>query len=173
LKRINLILIFVFLVLCIYNPIFIYGEEIIKSPEWVSILRPECRPPVTKIERLESLRKKYNISQDYFALIILGHPATTKQLQKHLLAEARAKMSNVEERELWKMLLVSRLTNYVAMGFESPEILKEIDGVIKNAKNFDDVCNYIIKLDAKGPIVPITPDPFGIKRKTIDTILEE
>ncbi len=141
--------------------------------EWFKVIRPECRPPVTKIERLENLRKKYNISHEDFALIILAHPTTTKQLQRHLLAEARAKMANIEEKELWKMVLISRLTNYVAMGFESPEILKEVDDVIKNANTFDDVCSYIIKLDAKGPIIPITPDPFGLKRKMIETILEE
>jgi len=166
-KKLIVVLFVILDVIILSNVIFA------EPPEWFKILRPECRPPVTKIERLEYLRKKYNISHDHFALIILSHPSTTKQLQKHLLAEARAKMPNVEEKELWKIILVNRLSNYIAMGFESPEVLKEVDDVIKNAKTFDDICDYIIKLDAKGPIVPITPDPFGIKRKTIDAILEE
>jgi hypothetical protein len=166
-KKLIVTLVVIFCTMISFNSVFA------ETPVWFEMIRPECRPSVKKIDRLEYFRKKYNVTHEDFALIVLGHPVTTKQLQRHLLGEARAKMPNAEEKELWKMVLVSRLANYVTMGFESPEIFKQTDEVIRNAKTFDDVCNFIIKLDAKQPIVPITSDPFGTKRKMIDRILEE
>lgn len=137
------------------------------KPKWFNMLRQECRPPSSKAKILESLRQQHNIPHEPFSLIILSSPFTTRQLQRHLLAEAKAKMPNTRERELWRAVLISRLGNLVSAGFESPEILEEADRVVKKAKSFDEICDYIVSLDQKEPS---STDPFGIG-KTIDDIL--
>jgi hypothetical protein len=139
------------------------------KPKWFSMLRQECRPPSEKVKTLESLRQQYNIPHEPFSLRILSSPSTTRQLQRHLLGEAKAKMPNADERELWGGVLISRLSNLVSAGFESPKILEEADDVVRKSRTFDEICDYIAGLDQKEPS---SPDPFGIG-KMIDDILRK
>jgi len=138
-------------------------------PEWLIMIRDDFRPSLEQIKKLESLRKKYKIPHDALRWRILSSPAITRRLQWQILEEMRAKMPGTSEKELWKSVLISRLKAEVASGFESPNILKNVDEIINRAQSFDDVCNYIVGLDQKEPS---SSDPLGIG-KMIDEILEE
>jgi len=89
------------------------------KPKWYCLLRSECRPHKNKIVRLEVLRKQYNISHDYFMVLVLSRPITAIQLQKALLEQARKEKPNAPEKELWKTVLRSRLSTEVNTGFVS------------------------------------------------------
>ena len=139
------------------------------KPKWFNMLRQECRPAPEKVKRLESLRQQYNIPHEPFSLRILSSPSSTRQLQRHLLAEAKAKMPNADERELWGGVLISRLSSLVSAGFESPKTLEEADDIVRKARTFDEICDYIAGLDQTEPS---SPDPIGIG-KMIDDILRK
>jgi len=139
------------------------------KPKWFRILRYECRPAAGKIERLETVRKRYNIRHEVFALRIASSPFTTRRLQQLLLEEVKGRMLTVDEKGLWNAVLTYSLANLVRSGFASPAILGDVEKVIGAANSFDDVCDYIVSLGERRAGFP---DALGIGQM-IDSILEE
>lgn len=131
------------------------------------MLRSECYPPIEKVKPLELLRQQYNIPHDLFSLRILSSPSTTKQLQKNLLSDLKIKMPNASEKELWEAVLLSRINTYINFEFESSDIMEKANDVLKKAKSFDEICDFIVELDEKNATVDI--DPVG---KLIDDVLK-
>ena len=141
----------------------------LSKPKWFKMLRYECQPQNDKVKKLEALRNQFNIPHESFFLRVLSSPSSTRHLQQHVLEQERAQMPNADEKELWEGVLFSRMTSLVVGGFESPDIIEEIDDVIRESSSFDDICDYIIGLDQKYGSFPET---FGIG-EMIDKILEE
>lgn len=63
------------------------------------------------------------------------------------------------------MVLISRIQ--APPSFEMTE--EEIDQAMKNINSFDDLCDYIVRLDEQEPALP---DPLGIGKR-IDEILAQ
>ena len=137
--------------------LLIYLRSIIsKYPKWYLLMRKECRPIDKKVWKLEDLRKANNIPHEIFSVVILGSPATTKQLQKYGLEELRRKRPTwaKTEKDLWIGVLVSRLQGLV--GLVEMDLMsktkierefKNIDKTIEKMSSFDELCDYIVNLD--------------------------
>ena len=82
------------------------------TPKWVKILPDYMRPDGNKIEQLEKLRIQYNIPHDILAMRIESSRSTSKKVQKYLLEEYRRRFPNASEKELWMMVLMSRVHSY-------------------------------------------------------------
>ena len=133
------------------------------KPKWVKIIPPNLRPDKKRISELEKLRSAFGISHEDLSMCIIGSPATTRKVQKQMLRNFGNQNPGASEKELLKMVLISRIV--------SPPIIKiteqEIDQAMENINSFDDLCDYIIALDEKEPSFP---DTFGIGKR-IDEIL--
>ncbi|MBA7549111.1 hypothetical protein ES705_41584 [subsurface metagenome] len=133
------------------------------KPKWVKIIPSNLRPNKKLISELEKLRRRYNIPHEALSTRILSSPATTRKVQKQMLRNFRNQNPGASEKELFKMVLISRIIS--PPGIKITE--QEIDQAMENINSFDDLCDYIIMLDEKEPSFP---DTFGIGKR-IDKIL--
>lgn len=135
------------------------------KPAWVKILQEYMRPDNNKIEQLEKLRTQSNIPHDIFAMKIASSPVTTRKVQKYFLEEYRRQVPNASEKELWMMVLMSRMDTHknkiltdVSMGSITPQeaeekfnrgiaIIDKYEEVIESINSFDALCDYIVSLD--------------------------
>jgi len=136
------------------------------KPKWVKILRLDLRPDEKRIEELERLRVEFGIPHEALAMRVMSSPATTRKVQKKCLETWRIQNPGKSERELFKMVLISRIQ--APPSFEMTE--PEIDEALKNINSFDELCDYIIKLDEQEPSFP---DPLGIGRRIDEILVQE
>lgn len=136
------------------------------KPKWVKLVPSNLRPDKKQVNKLEKLRVKFGIPHDTLAMRILSSPATTRRVQNQCLENFRAKNPGVSEKELFRMVLVSRIQAIESDGF-CRMTNQEIDEVMKDMNSFDELCDYIISIDEQEPVFP---DPLGIG-KQIDEIL--
>jgi len=133
------------------------------KPKWVKLLPSNMRPDKKRISELEKLRVESGIPHDALTMRIMSSPATTRKVQRQCLRDFRNQNPGAPEKELLKMVLISRII--VPPSIEMTE--QEIDQAMEYINSFDDLCNYIIALDEKEPSFP---DTFGIGKR-IDEIL--
>lgn len=133
------------------------------KPNWVKILLLDLRPDKKRVEELEKLRVEFAIPHEALAMRVMSSPVTTRKVQRKCLETLRIQNPRKSERELFKMVLISRIQ--APPSFEMTE--PEIDEAMKNINSFDELCDYIITLDEQESAFP---DPLGIGKR-IDEIL--
>jgi len=142
----------------------------LSKPKWVELLPSHLRPDGKRIRELEKLRTKFTIPHDLFSLRILSSSVTTRRVQKQCLEDFRIRNPEVSERELFRMVLISRIQ---APAPESPGYSgmteEKIDEVMRSINSFDELCSYIIALDEQEPSLPDSLD-IG---KRMDEILSQ
>lgn len=141
--------------------------EMRKEPRWIELLMPNLRPDKKRIDELEKLRSALKIPHEALAMRIIGSPITTRRIQRITLENLRIDNPEASEKELLRMLLVSR--------YRTPPLIEmteeEIDQAMKSINSFDELCDFIIKLEEEEEEPPLL-DPFGIG-KQIDEILAQ
>lgn len=161
------------------------------KPKWVKMLPDYMRPDNNKIEQLEKMRTQFNILHEMISERIASSSATTRKVQKHFLEEYRRQVQNASEKELWMMVLASRVDTYknkiltdISVGNITREeaankfdeltaIVENYEVIIGKINSFEELCDYIISLDEK--IIGETYssfDPFDIGN-TIEKILSQ
>jgi len=145
-------------------------NHVLSKPKWAESLSSDLRPDKKRIREIEKLRIKFGIAHELFSMRVLGSPATTRKVQKHCLGDFRVSNPGASEKELFRMILISRIQ---APPLESPGYSgmteEKIDEAMRSISSFDELCDYIIALDEQEPP---SPDPFGIGKR-IDEILAQ
>jgi len=135
------------------------------KPKWVKMLPSYMRPDEKRISALEKFRVAFDIPHEALAMRVMSSPATTRKVESMNLMALRIQNPQASEKELLKMVLISRIKR-------PPEIEiteQAIDNAMENIHSFDDMCDYIVKLEEKEPSFP---DPFGLGKR-IDEILAQ
>ena len=140
-----------------------YPKTLFK-PKWFNLLPSNLRPDKKRISKLEKLRRAFDIPHEALATGIMASPETTRKVQRQCLRNLKNQNPGVPEKDLLKMVLISRIT--------SPPSIEMMDQAMENINSLDDLCDYIIELDEldekeKGSSFP---DTFGIGKR-IDEIL--
>jgi hypothetical protein len=111
-----------------------------------------------RLIKLENLRNQYNITNDDFALAVLGSPAFTLKIQEAEYKKLKKLYPNATESEILKIMIGTRY-------FDKSE--KEIDLIMSVVYSFDSLCNYVIKQDE----IDTPYHTPGIANKLIDEII--
>lgn len=136
------------------------------KPKWLRLLPPHLEPNSEQIDKLDKLRVEHGIPHEALAMRISSSKVTTRRVQKYCLELCRTRNPNASEKELFEMVLNSRLQSPPAnLGI----LGVEIDQMMKKINSFDDLCDVVIALDEEEPSFP---DPFGIGEQ-IDIMLSE
>jgi len=133
------------------------------KPKWAKLLPPHLRPDEKRTGELEKLRAEFRIPHDALAMGIMSSPATTRRVQRNCLESLRIQNPGKSEKELLRMVLISRIQAPPSYGMTE----QEIDQTMKNINSFDDLCDYIMALDKQE--LPF-PDPLDMGKR-IDEIL--
>ena len=143
------------------------------TPKWARSLPSNLRPDKKRINELERLRIQYKIPHEAMAICIGQSKTTTRKVQQNALRYFRLHSPNSSEKELLKMVLISRLQiSQLTNPYDLPIYAmteEAIDKVMDNINSFDALVDYIIGLDEQEPSLP---DQLGIG-KTIDEILAQ
>ena len=139
-----------------------YPKTLFK-PKWFNLLPLNLRPDKKRISELEKLRSSFNIPHEALATGIVSSPETTRKVQRQCLRNLKNQNPGVPEKELLKMVLISRIATPPSIEMTK----QEIDQAMENINSLDDLCDYIIALDENEQSFP---DTFGIE-KQIDEIL--
>ena len=134
------------------------------KPKWVRLLPPNLRPDDKIISELEKLRLAFDIPHEALAMRVISSSITTKKVERYNLEAFRIQNPQASEKELLKMVFVSRTQR-------PPEIemtAQDIDNAMKKINSLDDLCDYIAKLEEKYSF----PDPFDLGKR-IDEILAQ
>jgi len=134
------------------------------KPKWVKLLWRNLRPDIKRINELEKLRVASNIAHETLAVCILGSPVTTRRAVKVSLEHFSAHNPKATEKELFRMVYVSKLQ---ALDLEVPE--KEIDRSVESIESLDALRDSIVELEKLYLSFPV---PLHIK-KQIDKILAQ
>lgn len=143
----------------------------LRNPKWARKLDRGSRPDKKRINELEKLRVELGIPHEALMLRVLSSPTTTRKIQKESLRLLRAIHPTMSAKTLLRQTLLSRLLappEYDVIDYDNIE--GEIEGAMKGINSLDDLCDYIIALDAEDG--PEFPDPFGIGKR-IDEILAQ
>ena len=135
------------------------------KPRWVKLIPSYLRPDEKRIRELENLRVTSNIPHEALAMRVMSSPTTTQKVESMNLMALRVQNSQAPEKELLKILLVSRIQ-------KPPEIEmteQEIDNAMKNINSFDDLCDYIAALEEEHSF----PDPLGLGKKIDETLAQQ
>lgn len=117
------------------------------TPEWLTLLPANLRPKKNfVIDKLEELRKDLSVSNHIWATMIMGVPETTRKVQKQIYVNFKNKYPEVSEKEILKMVLISRIYSPPAP-IDITE--QEIDKAMENINSFEDLYSYIVSLDEK------------------------
>jgi len=135
------------------------------KPKWFNLLPLNLRPDKKRISELEKLRRAFNLSHEVLATGITSSPETTRKVQRQMLKKFRNINPEAPEKELLKMVLISRITSPPSIDMTE----QEMDQAMENINSFDELCDYIIALDEKESLFP---DISGIGEK-IDKILAQ
>jgi len=146
------------------------------KPKWVRMLPANLRPNDKCIKQLEKLRVQYEMphSHDLMMMRVAQSKTTTRKVQRNALGYYRRHSPNASEKELLRMVLISRLrssqlTNvYNLPIYDTTE--EAIDKAMENINSFDDLVGYIIGLDKQEPSVP---DPIELGRRIDDILAQE
>ena len=143
------------------------------SPKWVRLLPENLRPDKKRVQMLEKLRSQYEIPHELMMMRVAQSKATMRKVQRTALEYFRRHNPSSPEKELLRMVLISRLnisqlTNPYELSIYNPSE-EEIDEVMSKINSFDDLINYIASMDDQEPSLP---DPMELGRR-IDEILEE
>jgi len=161
------------------------------KPRWVRTLPYYMRPGSSIIAKLERLRKEVDIPNDMFAAQLASSPIMTRRVQNNFLENFRRQFPNSTEKELWIMVLASRVDTYknkiladISAGVLNSEsakekfdklisVVEEYEGIVGKMRSFEELCDYIISLDEEivGENYPGL-DPLGIG-SSIDRLLKE
>ena len=79
------------------------------KPKWVKILPSYLRPDEKRIRELENLRSKTNIPHEALTLRVMSSPVTTRKVENMNLMALRIQNPQTPEKELLKIILVSRI----------------------------------------------------------------
>ena len=146
-------------------------NNVLSKPKWVKSLSLNLRPDKKRIRELEKLRIKFAIPHDLFSMRVLGSPATTRKVQKQCFEGFRARNPGAPEKELFRMVLISRIQ---APPLESPGYSgmteDKIDEAMRSINSFDELCDCIIALDEQEPA---SPDPLGIGKRIDEIVAQE
>ena len=141
-----------------------YPKRLFK-PKWFNLLPSHLRPDKKRISELEKLRRAFDIPHDALATGIISSPETTRKVQRQCLRNLKNQNPGVPEKELLKMVLISRIATPPSIDMTE----QEIDQALENINSFDELCDYIIALDEKEQLFS---DISGIG-KLIDEILSQ
>jgi hypothetical protein len=153
------------------------NENLIQStPEWYRNLPPSFKPIEDKrIMAIESLRIKCRATHENCMLSVLSTPWAVEKAQYDSLKMAEQAYPKAGERELWKMVLLSRFQTWImTVGLEtheysplSPEKLKSkiekmaahVDSILIRFESFKDLVKFVICIEEElGNFI----DPTGI-----------
>ena len=152
------------------------------EPQWYKAL-PDSVKPIDKeiIERVDSFRNKYpGFIHERMFMAIMVSPWAVKKVQKYTLELIKNHLPTVSEKELWTRVLLARLdtklhslpeTDHFAKPLSKEEILsriENIDKIVSKFKTFDNVVDYIIKMDEEENRFY---DPTGIQSE-LNNLLE-
>ena len=137
-------------------------------PKWVESLPPNLRPDERRICELEQLRAAFGIPHEALAMRIISSRATTRKVQRQCLEALRVKNPELSEKELFRMVLVSRKQGGDMYGVPGMTE-QQMDEAMRHIDSFDDLCDCIISMEDQEPSFP---DPLGIGEH-IDRILEQ
>jgi hypothetical protein len=142
-----------------------YPKTLFK-PKWFNLLPSNLRPDKKRISELEKLRRAFNLSHEVLAAGIMSSPETTRKVQRQMLRKFRNTNPEAPEKELLKMVLISRITSPPSIDMTE----QEMDQAMENINSFDELCDYIIALDEKESLFP---DISGIGKKTDKILAQE
>lgn len=161
------------------------------KPKWVKELPNYMRPNDDQIVKLEKVRSQFNIPHEFFLMRVASSPAITRKVQRYILEESCRNAPDASEKELWIMVLMSRMDTYknkilndVSTGVISQssaeknfdkmmKIIEQYEEIVKRIKSFEELCDYIISLDEMFMEESYSSaDPYGIGNM-IDKILKE
>lgn len=128
------------------------------KPKWVKLLPPHLRPDGKLLSELEKLRVKVDAPHEALAMRIAISPASTRKVLRQCLANFKLQNPKAAEKELLKMVLISRIQTPTSFWISE----KEIDQAMKNISSFDNLCDYVIALEAPSPF-----DSFGEQTEKI------
>jgi hypothetical protein len=149
------------------------GIDMLLKPKWARMIPANLRPDSIRIKQLENLRTQYEIPHEQMAMRVAQSKTTTRKVQRDALEYFRRHSPDSSEKELLKMVLISRLnisqmTNpYNLSIYDMSE--DAIDEAMEKINSFDELMTHIYNLDEQEPILP---DPIGLGKK-IDDILEQ
>jgi len=142
-----------------------YPKTLFK-PKWFNLLPLNLRPDKKRMSELEKLRREFDIPHEALATRIMGSPETTRKVQRQMLRRLRNLNPGAPEKELLKMVLISRITSPPSIDMTEQEMCQAME----NINSFDDLCDYIIALLDEKEL--LFPDISGIGKK-IDKILAQ
>jgi len=137
------------------------------KPRWARILfkSPNLRINDDKIKQIEILRKEYGLPHEIMAETVGNNRTMTRIVQRNILEAHKRIVSDASEKELWLLVLFSRvesLHNFVLYSVETGDISESeaahkfdlLANVQEKAKeriekmnSFEMLCDYIISLD--------------------------
>ena len=81
------------------------------KPRWAKLLtdQPYLVPDTERIRELEKLRREFDIPHDAFAMDVMGSPVSTRRVQRYMFEGYRMRYPEASEKELLKMVLLSRI----------------------------------------------------------------
>ena len=130
------------------------------KPRWYKML-PDSVKPINDnvIEKIKDFHKEYKLTNRMIFLGIMSSRWSARRIIKFCLEQDKVQMPNASECERWTYVLASQFraklmspaeTDPFAKPLSQEEIrsrMKNIDNIISNFKSFDDVVDYIIKMD--------------------------
>jgi hypothetical protein len=134
------------------------------KPKWVKSLPPNLRPDKKRIGELEKLRVEFDVPHEALALRIMSSPVTTRRGERDYLEILRVQNPQASEKELLRTVLVSRMRRPPAIELTE----QDTDQAMENINSFDDLCNYINKVEQEYSF----PDPLSLGKR-IDEILAQ
>jgi len=148
----------------------ISSDNITNMPEWYTMLPSFMKIEKDKVNKLEELRSKHNLSHHKFFISIGTSMWAVEKAQEETLRALKKVMPNTNDRELWKHVLLARLNvkldfpvKYFSRSAEEiKKDIKNIDDIVKNFESFEDVILYIIEMDEREYAFL---DPTGMKEK--------
>jgi len=118
-------------------------------PEWYLLLRSELRPTEERINRLETLRAKYEIPSEVFALCISSYPGATRLLQINLYKQAKEKWPDLSEKDLLRGVFVGRALKPEPYGYGMT--VEEFDKVMEKINSLEELCDYVVSKELEEP----------------------
>ncbi|MGB8991630.1 MAG: hypothetical protein WCD80_06210 [Desulfobaccales bacterium] len=125
------------------------------KPWWYNMLPDHLKPEEEKIDSLEKLRQQYELSHDTLAAgIEISNWAAIRALEL-TLERFRNLYPEKTEKELWEGVILSwfeGIITYVYQGNPPEhilEIMKSLDGTLKDINSWSDVTKFIMHLEIK------------------------
>jgi len=144
-------------------------------PKWFKSLPDHLKPFPEKVERLESLRKTLNMSDQLFIMGIANSRWAVIKAQEAMLEIFRRELPDRPEKELWRRVIFSRfeikLKSPASWDLSTEELLKEMesmDQIMTNIHSWEDTLEFILQMDKDA----FSFDPSGIQDE-INKILSE